>query len=54
MGIGDGIIPSILNTKIYDSIYIVTDEEAIETAKKLASMEGIMCGISAGTNVAAA
>lgn len=54
MGIGDGIIPSILNTDIYDSIYIVTDEEAIETAKKLASMEGIMCGISAGTNVAAA
>lgn len=54
MGIGDGIIPSILNTKIYDHIYIVTDEEAIETAKKLASMEGIMCGISAGTNVAAA
>ena len=54
MGIGDGIIPSILNTQIYDHIYIVTDEEAIETAKKLASMEGIMCGISAGTNVAAA
>lgn len=54
MGIGDGIIPSILNTNIYDHIYIVTDEEAIDTAKKLASMEGIMCGISAGTNVAAA
>ncbi len=54
MGIGDGIIPSILNTNIYDHIYIVTDEEAIETARKLASMEGIMCGISAGTNVAAA
>ncbi len=54
MGIGDGIIPFILNTQIYDHIYIVTDEEAIETAKKLASMEGIMCGISAGTNVAAA
>ena len=54
MGIGDGIIPSILNTNIYDHIYIVTDEEAIETAKRLASLEGIMCGISAGTNVAAA
>ncbi len=54
MGIGDGIIPSILNTNIYDHIYIVTDEEAIETAKKLAALEGIMCGISAGTNVAAA
>ena len=54
MGIGDGIIPSILNTEIYDHIHIVTDEDAINTAKKLASLEGIMCGISSGTNVAAA
>lgn len=54
MGIGDGIIPDILNTKIYDNIYIVSDEEAIKTAKELASKEGIMCGISSGTNVAAA
>lgn len=54
MGIGDGIIPDILNQKIYDDIYIVTDEEALETAKALARKEGIMCGISSGTNVAAA
>ena len=54
MGIGDGVIPSILNQEIYDHICIITDEEAIETAKHLASMEGIMCGISSGTNVAAA
>lgn len=54
MGIGDGIIPAILNQKIYDDIYIVTDEEAISTAQNLARMEGIMCGISSGTNVAAA
>lgn len=54
MGIGDGIIPDILNTEIYDSIYIVTDEEALETAKRLAREEGLMVGISAGTNVAAA
>lgn len=54
MGIGDGVIPEILNQDIYDNIYIVTDEEAIDTAKKLASMEGLMCGISSGTNVAAA
>lgn len=54
MGIGDGIIPEILNTDIYDHIHIVTDEEAIQTAKDLAAKEGIMCGISAGTNVAAA
>ncbi|MBR6069102.1 MAG: cysteine synthase A [Ruminococcus sp.] len=54
MGIGDGIIPDILNQNIYDDIYIVTDEEAIQTAKDLAAKEGIMCGISSGTNVAAA
>ena len=54
MGIGDGIIPPILNQNIYQNIYIVSDEEAIETAKDLARLEGIMCGISSGTNVAAA
>lgn len=54
MGIGDGLIPKILNQKIYNDIYIVTDEEAIQTAKDLARKEGIMCGISSGTNVAAA
>lgn len=54
MGIGDGLIPSILNRHIYDDIYIVTDEEAITTAKDLAKKEGLMCGISSGTNVAAA
>ena len=54
MGIGDGFIPEILNKEIYDSICIITDEEALETAKQLAIKEGIMCGISSGTNVAAA
>ena len=54
MGIGDGLIPEILNTQIYDDICIVTDEEAIQTSRELASKEGIMCGISSGTNVAAA
>ena len=54
MGIGDGIIPDILNQNIYDNIYIVTDEEALETAKRLARKEGLMVGISSGTNVAAA
>lgn len=53
MGIGDGIIPEILNCDIYDDICIITDEEAIHTSKELASKEGIMCGISSGTNVAA-
>lgn len=54
MGIGDGVIPQILNQKIYEDICIIKDEEALNTAKELASKEGIMCGISSGTNVAAA
>lgn len=54
MGIGDGVIPDILNQEIYQDIYIVKDEEAIQTAKDLAAKEGLMCGISSGTNVAAA
>lgn len=54
MGIGDGIIPAILNTEIYDEVCIVKDEEALQASKDLASKEGIMCGISSGTNVAAA
>ena len=54
MGIGDGLIPQILNRQIFDEIYIVTDEEAITTAQNLARLEGLMCGISSGTNVAAA
>lgn len=54
MGIGDGLIPEILNRDIYDHIYIVSDDEALNTARDLARKEGLMCGISSGTNVAAA
>ena len=54
MGIGDGLIPEILNQQIYDQVCIVTDDEALETSRQLAAQEGIMCGISSGTNVAAA
>ena len=54
MGIGDGVIPAILNCNIFDDICIVKDEEAVRISKELASREGIMCGISSGTNVAAA
>ena len=54
MGIGDGVIPAILNQNIYNDICIIKDDEAITAAKELASKEGIMCGISRGTNVAAA
>lgn len=54
MGIGDGLIPDILNQEIYDDICMIEDEEAIVTAQNLARKEGLMCGISSGTNVAAA
>ena len=54
MGIGDGIIPAILNREIYDEIDVVTDAEALETARRLAKEEGLACGISGGTNVASA
>ncbi len=54
MGIGDGVIPEILNQQIYEDVCIIKDEEALSTAKALACKEGIMCGISSGTNVAAA
>lgn len=54
MGIGDGLIPGNLNMDIYSNIFIVTDEEALQSARDLARKEGIMCGISSGTNVFAA
>ena len=54
MGIGDGIIPDILNQEIYDDICIITDDEALDTSRRLAREEGMMCGISSGTNVACA
>ncbi len=54
MGIGDGLIPPVLNCNIYEDICIVSDQEALQTSKDLARLEGIMCGISSGTNVAAA
>jgi cysteine synthase A len=54
MGIGDGLIPPVLNCNIYESVCIVSDEEALQTSRDLARLEGIMCGISSGTNVAAA
>ncbi len=54
MGIGDGVIPAILNQSIIDEVCIIDDDEALKVSKELASREGIMCGISSGTNVAAA
>lgn len=54
MGIGDGLIPQNLNLDIFDHIHVVTDDEAIGTARDLARKEGLLCGISSGSNVAAA
>lgn len=54
MGIGDGVMPAIMDTSLIDEIIVVTDEEALECARRLAREEGLFCGISSGTNVAAA
>ena len=54
MGIGDGLIPAILDQTVYDDLCVVTDDEAIETSRALAREEGLLCGVSSGTNVAAA
>ena len=54
MGIGDGIIPPVLNRDVISDICIITDDEALSTAKALAKKEGILSGISGGTNVASA
>lgn len=53
-GIGAGFIPEILNTALIDEIVQVTNEQAIDMARKLATEEGILCGISSGANVYAA
>jgi cysteine synthase A len=53
-GIGAGFVPKILDKSIIDEIIPVKDKDAIETAKNLARLEGILCGISAGAAVFAA
>lgn len=47
-GIGAGFIPRVLNTEIIDEVITVTDEQAFETSRRLAKLEGILCGISSG------
>ncbi len=53
-GIGAGFIPSILDTKIYDEILTVTNEDAMATGRELARLEGVLAGISSGAAVYAA
>jgi cysteine synthase A len=53
-GIGAGFIPDVLNTKIIDEIIQVANDDAFETARRLAREEGLLCGISAGANAWAA
>ena len=53
-GIGAGFVPEVLNRSIIDEIITVTNDEAFETARDLAKMEGILAGISSGAAIAAA
>ncbi|MRR51011.1 MAG: cysteine synthase A [Rhodocyclaceae bacterium] len=53
-GIGAGFVPAILNTKIYDEVQRITNDEAFDTARRLATEEGLLVGISSGAAVAAA
>jgi len=53
-GIGAGFVPKVLNTKIYDEIFAVSNEDAFATARGVAKSEGVLVGISAGANIFAA
>ncbi len=53
-GIGDGFIPEVLDTSVIDDFVEVTDEDAIETTRELARVQGLLCGTSSGANVWAA
>ncbi len=50
-GIGDGFIPEVLDTDMIDDVIEVTDDDAINTARELASVQGLLCGTSSGANV---
>jgi cysteine synthase A len=53
-GIGDGFVPDVLDVDLVDSVFTVSDDEAIETTRRLAQEEGLLAGTSSGANVFAA
>ena len=53
-GIGAGFVPDVLNTKIYDEVLQVSNDDAIAASRKIAQSEGLLVGISAGANIYAA
>ena len=53
-GIGEGFVPGVLDTSLYDEVVTVTDEEAMDMARRLVREEGVLAGISSGANVFAA
>jgi cysteine synthase A len=53
-GMGDGLVPDVLDMELVDQIILVEDEDALETARRLAREEGLLCGVSSGANVSAA
>lgn len=50
-GIGDGFIPAVLDTSLIDEVVEVSDEDAIETTRQLAKVQGLLCGTSSGANI---
>jgi cysteine synthase A len=50
-GIGDGFIPAVLDVELVDEVITVTDEDAVEMARQLARVEGVLAGTSSGANV---
>jgi cysteine synthase A len=53
-GIGDGLIPDVLDCKVIDKVVVVSDDDALHTARALTRQEGMFVGVSSGTNVWAA
>jgi cysteine synthase A len=53
-GIGDGFVPDVLDVDLVDMVFTVSDEEAIETTRRLTRVEGLLVGTSSGANVSAA